>query len=417
MLFIENLKDLWYICRRLVYILYLFGIEYILYRRNNNNLINSRATILTKKINKAGPLFIKLAQWLTSMYSLNDHYQKHLSSFQSNCEINLSLEQIMAPIDFSVKSEIKDIKLVSAGTVGIVLSCQYQGKCCILKILRPNIKDSIDLDIKILKWLYSSVFRLNIVKNLDDILLPITRQCDFTYEVHNMKKFKNNMHYLPDIIVIPEVYKFSEQFILEEFIEGDNLNDVSESRKHVIKINLATIYLKMIFCDRLFHCDMHLGNFVCTPDNKIGLLDFGICDVFLEKDIDFLTKVFTYFIGNEVDQLIELSEMYYDTKYTEYDIQKIKIIYNQYKHSGSYMMDFLGSSEKILRLYRETKLRLPNCIVYAISTIFILVNNYNIDYINLVVHKIISDWKLTKVFNYKLLPIINVTLYIENNRK
>jgi ubiquinone biosynthesis protein len=42
-----------------------------------------------------------------------------------------------------------------------------------------------------------------------------------------------------------------------------------------MKLGLKS-YMKMVFIDGLFHGDLHAGNFFIYPDQKIGLIDFGV---------------------------------------------------------------------------------------------------------------------------------------------
>ncbi|MBC7457531.1 MAG: AarF/ABC1/UbiB kinase family protein, partial [Bdellovibrionaceae bacterium] len=86
---------------------------------------------------------------------------------------------------------------------------------------------------------------------------------------------------------IPEVHfpLTTERVLTMQAIDGkplSQMNDLSEisakynsSPDKIIEIGLKA-YMKMVFVDGFFHGDLHPGNFFILPNNKIGLVDFGV---------------------------------------------------------------------------------------------------------------------------------------------
>jgi len=66
-----------------------------------------------------------------------------------------------------------------------------------------------------------------------------------------------------------------------EFIEGVKINDRDALEAQDVDINdlvrwATSAFLHMMFRDGFFHCDPHPGNFLVTPDGRLGIIDFGM---------------------------------------------------------------------------------------------------------------------------------------------
>jgi predicted unusual protein kinase regulating ubiquinone biosynthesis (AarF/ABC1/UbiB family) len=119
-------------------------------------------------------------------------------------------------------------------------------------------------------------------KNID----IIRHQTNFSQEVDNMIKVKNNCRKLK-YVVIPEVYQdVTREYpnvILMEYVNGIKINQIKEEdyedfAKQIIKFGFVTSVIHGVA-----HGDLHGGNILFIKDDsqekykhKIGVIDFGI---------------------------------------------------------------------------------------------------------------------------------------------
>ena len=199
--------------------------------------------------------------------------------------------------DFDKKYKIID--KISSGSIGQVYKIQNikDEKYYALKVIHPNVENQLKF-IKNIVWLFNleqyCFFELNeFIKNFE-------KETYFIFEAYNMKLF--DIYYKDnDIIIIPEVYDFSKNIILMEYIDGENVEFLNSYER--------TKYLTFffLFCNNnksvinFNHGDMHFGNFKKNKINnkdKLIVYDFGYCfDIKDKKIVDVLDDFWHGVIG------------------------------------------------------------------------------------------------------------------------
>jgi ubiquinone biosynthesis protein len=121
---------------------------------------------------------------------------------------------------------------------------------------------------------------------VDEYFKTLELETNFIVEANNMSRFKNNFKSETNV-VIPEVHfdLTTERVLTMEALQGKpvsqfenvaaNSGSLNSNPDKIIELGLR-IYLKMVFADGFFHGDLHPGNFFILPNNKIGLIDFGV---------------------------------------------------------------------------------------------------------------------------------------------
>ncbi|MEK6635898.1 MAG: AarF/ABC1/UbiB kinase family protein [Planctomycetota bacterium] len=256
----------------------------------------SRAVRLRKVLEELGPTFIKLGQILSvrpDLVPLDLCYE--LSKLQDR----------VPPFDYEdVRKQIKesfgsypdelfssfDSTPFAAASLGQAHRAQLKtGENAVVKVQRPDLRKIIETDIDILYSLaYLSNRYMQDVKIFDPISIVdefskvITKEIDFTYEAHNIDKFRKNFKD-STTVHIPKVfwdYTKSRVITTEEII-GIRLNDYlnqphSVEEKKAVAANGANAILQQIFVDGFFHADPHPGNIFILPNNAAAFVDFGI---------------------------------------------------------------------------------------------------------------------------------------------
>ena len=163
------------------------------------------------------------------------------------------------------------------------------GEKVVVKVQRPGIGPIIEEDLSILYTLadllekYIEELKLyNLLGIVDEFARALELETNFVIEANNIRRFQENFQSEPSI-KIPQVYEelSGKKVLVMEALDGYSLsqkkalNQEGIDPEKVLRAGLRC-YLKMVFTDGLFHGDLHAGNMFVLPDNKIGLIDFGV---------------------------------------------------------------------------------------------------------------------------------------------
>lgn len=172
----------------------------------------------------------------------------------------------------------------NAASIGQVHEASLQGNKLAVKIQYPGVADSISSDLKLVKpfafrLLGMSEKELNIyVKEVEERLLEET---DYELEVKRSIEFSEACKVLNNI-VFPTYYPAlsGKRIITMDWIEGLHLKEFlltnpSQELRNKIGQALWDFYNFQQHEIRAVHADPHPGNFLITPDEKLGVIDFG----------------------------------------------------------------------------------------------------------------------------------------------
>ena len=256
----------------------------------------SRSVRLRKVLEELGPTFIKLGQILSvrpDLIPLDLCYE--LSKLQDRVppfdyeDVRKQIKESLGSYPDELFSTFDPVPFAAA-SLGQAHRAQLKtGENVVVKVQRPDIRKTIETDIDILYSLsYLANRYMQDVKIFDPISIVdefskvITKEIDFTYEAHNIDKFRKNFKD-STTVHIPKVfwdYTKSKVITTEEII-GIRLNDYlsqphSDEEKKAVAANGANAIFQQIFVDGFFHADPHPGNIFIMPNNAAAFVDFGI---------------------------------------------------------------------------------------------------------------------------------------------
>lgn len=172
----------------------------------------------------------------------------------------------------------------NAASIGQVHEAELNGKKLAVKIQYPGVGDSISSDLKLVKpfafrLLGMSEKELNIyIKEVEERLLEET---DYELEVRRSIEITEACKDLNNI-VFPTYYPelSGKRIITMDWIEGLHLKEFlqtnpSQELRNKIGQALWDFYNFQQHELRAVHADPHPGNFMITPDEKLGVIDFG----------------------------------------------------------------------------------------------------------------------------------------------
>lgn len=259
----------------------------------------SRATRIRLVATDLGPSFVKLGQILSTRPDLIppdiiDELKK-LQDQVPPVPVGQIKQQILtelgAPVD-QVYATFDPEPLASA-SIGQVhratLETPEGVREVVVKVQRPNIKQTIERDIELLYWLAKAVERAmpesrtyQPVKLVAEFDRAISAELDFTLEADNATKFSKNFE-LEREIRFPFVYRqqSAKRVLTLEYFPGLKIYQAIEAGYSAEKIckNTLGLIIQAIFEDGFFHADPHPGNFIMmgAPDAPVlGVIDLGL---------------------------------------------------------------------------------------------------------------------------------------------
>ncbi|RZK79440.1 MAG: AarF/ABC1/UbiB kinase family protein [Pedobacter sp.] len=177
-----------------------------------------------------------------------------------------------------------NLKSTNAASIGQVHQAEKNGKKLAVKIQYPGVGDSISSDLKLVKpfafrLLGMSEKELNIyIKEVEERLLEET---DYELEVKRSIEFSEACKDVENV-VFPKYYPelSGKRIISMDWIDGMHLKEFlrtnpSQQLRNKIGQALWDFYNFQQHELRAVHADPHPGNFMITPDEKLGIIDFG----------------------------------------------------------------------------------------------------------------------------------------------
>ena len=262
------------------------------------------------------------------------------------------------------------------------------GKEVILKIQRPGIKETILLDIAVLKSLVSivktyfpqySIYQPDeLVKMFED---SITEELSFLLEANNLehfqRMFKDNVN-----VYIPHIYKelCTDRVICMEYIDGYKITDLKNLKRfNITGEQLALrgigLYFEQVFDHGFFHADPHPGNIFVLEDGRIAFIDYGMVGTVIDEDKIQFAKILLAMYDRDVQGLkkaiLKFSKGLTKEQEREFEYD---IIYFLRQYSRISIEDI--NSNEVMRglnsLFYDYKIRIPSNLLLLIKALVII---------------------------------------------
>lgn len=182
-------------------------------------------------------------------------------------------------------------KAVNAASMGQVHQATWKKKKLAVKIQYPGIADSVKSDLAMIKPIALSMFNLNPVEYdefIQEVELRMMEETDYTLELKRSIELSEGTRNI-DNILFPKYYKelSSEKILTMDWIDGEPLGETL-MRKLPAGVGsrlgqaMWDFYHFQLHKLRAVHADPHPGNFIVTPEYKLGIIDFGCVKVIPE---------------------------------------------------------------------------------------------------------------------------------------
>jgi predicted unusual protein kinase regulating ubiquinone biosynthesis (AarF/ABC1/UbiB family) len=232
-----------------------------------------------------------------------------------------------------------ELKSTNAASIGQVHRAELNGKKLAVKIQYPGVGDSISSDLKLVKpfafrLLGMSEKELDIYMN--EVEERLVEETDYELEVRRSIEFSKACAGIENL-VFPEYYPelSRKRVITMSWIEGQHLKEFlntnpSQELRNTIGQAMWDFYNYQQHELRAVHADPHPGNFLITPDGKLGIIDFGcIKDIPDDFYYPFFSTTSTDLLDNKEETLkaFRLLDMVHDNDTPK----QVEFYYTQYK--------------------------------------------------------------------------------------
>lgn len=281
---------------------------------------------IRRVLEELGPAYIKLGQMLSTRPDLvGIEIAEELQKLRDNTpitpfnEIKEVIESELGQPINEIYTDIDETPLGSA-SIGQVHKAKLKstGQEVAIKVQKPNSREIIESDIKIMKFLAVKIDKylsksktINLPAMVGEFERSIFKEINYMEEVMNMQNLAKNFKY-ENYIKIPKAYPdyCSEKLITMELINGVEVTNLIKGdypdidKKKIANYGVKS-YFKQIMIDGFFHADPHPGNLIVTEDHKLCYIDEGMMGILNEDFKENLAELILLLIGGNTNNIIK----------------------------------------------------------------------------------------------------------------
>jgi ubiquinone biosynthesis protein len=290
----------------------------------------SRSERLRLALEELGPIFVKFGQALSTRRDLLPvdvadelaKLQDRVPPFPGELAIAMIERTFGKPIG-ELFDNFESVPLAAASIAQVHAATLKGGEEVVVKVLRPGMREVIDLDLEVLDalaaladeyWVEARPVRP--IEVVQEYRKTVTDELDLMREAGNAAQLKRNFAGSP-LLYVPQIHwdYCRQNIMVMERIHGIIVSQVEELRARGADIaklaeNGVEIFFTQVFRHNFFHADMHPGNiFVQVEDPKnprYAAVDFGIVGTLQPRDQHYLAENFMAFFNRDYGRIAEL---------------------------------------------------------------------------------------------------------------
>lgn len=286
-------------------------------------------------LQELGPVWVKLGQMLSTRRDLLPpdiaielaYLQDRVAPFDGQ-EARQIIEKSLGLASIDEQFSDFDPKPLASASIAQVhtaklIAAEGQPKDIVIKVIRPDIRRTIDADLELMETLASMLARhlpdgrrlkpKEVVKEYRKTLLD---ELDLLREAANAIQLKRNFED-SELLYIPTVYSdYSRNNVMVmERIDGIPVSDVEVLKARGVDMKKLAergveVFFTQVFRDSFFHADMHPGNIFVAKDEPLNPryigIDFGIVGTLNREDKRYLAENFLAFFNRDYRKVAEL---------------------------------------------------------------------------------------------------------------
>lgn len=272
------------------------GLQMISRKRREKIEVFSRAERVRMALEELGPTFIKMGQFLSTRPDLLPvEFIKELEKLQDHVppvefsEVEKIIEaELGAPLGVIFK-DFDSAPVASASIGQVHLARLKDGEEVVVKIQRPNVRKTIEVDLEIMLHIATLMERHlkaaeihRPTRLIEEFARTIEKEMDYTFEAAHVERFA--MQFMGDpTLYVPKIYRetTTRRILTMEYIRGIKASEIDKLKEEGFDTREIArrgfdLTLKQVFLYGFFHADPHPGNVFILPGNIICYLDFGM---------------------------------------------------------------------------------------------------------------------------------------------
>ena len=266
---------------------------------------SARRTIAQKTrqdLTDLGPTFVKIGQYISTREDLFPvEIVEEFSSLQDNVQ---PFEWV--PEDGLAITDI-DPQPIAAASLGQVHMCKYNGKTCVVKVLRPGVREQVQEDLKNLLMITKMLEIINPVGSRDlsifirELETMLQMETDYELEAQNTRNFRKNFSDT-DWVIVPDVYYSTKNILVMEYVPSEKITEAKGYSGKSLAWALTKSQIMQVLKTGFFHGDPHPGN-VGVVQGKLVYYDFGmVSEITIKQKKTLMALLFA--ITNENEEQI-----------------------------------------------------------------------------------------------------------------
>src|SRR5690242_3052112 len=286
--------------------------------------LEKQASWLRESLIDLGPTFIKIGQALGTRADLLPlAYVKELATLQDQVP-SFPTAEAFAIVETALGRPLReayaeiDAEPIAAASLGQVYRARLAtGEEVAVKVQRPNLEETISIDVAILYRLVKLTNRFFPRANenadwegmLREFHVTIFEEMDYVKEGRNADRFRYNFRTWRAVRVPKVFWSHTNTRVLTlEFVRGTKVVDIEGLCAHgisAVKVNrlLIRTYLKQLLEDGFFHADPHPGNLLVMDSGHLAFFDFGMVGRITPKLQSQMIDAFFHVVARDVQGL------------------------------------------------------------------------------------------------------------------
>ena len=261
------------------------------------------------KVVSLGPTFVKVGQYISTR---GDIFPDEIIDEFTKLQDNVLPMEWMEVQDILNVNGLENVshKPIASASLGQVHTCTYEGKDSVVKVLRPNVVEQIEDDVKNLK-IIANVFKFfnptgasDLVMFVNELEEMLKMETDYKKEAENTEIFAKNFEDV-DWVIVPDVYYSNSDLIVMEYVPSTKITDVSGYDKKTLTYAITKAQIMQVLNSGFFHGDPHPGN-VGIKDGKLVYYDFGMISEISIKQKNTLLALLIAITSENEDQILAI---------------------------------------------------------------------------------------------------------------
>ena len=290
----------------------------------------TRGERLRLALEELGPIFVKFGQALSTRRDLLPvdiadelaKLQDRVPPFPGEIAAAMIEKTLGQPLA-EIFSSFEVLPLAAASIAQVHAATLKNGDEVVVKVLRPGMREVIDLDLEVLDalakladeyWIEARPVRpIEVVR---EYRKTVTDELDLMREAGNAAQLKRNFAG-SSLLYVPQIHwdYCRQNVMVMERIHGIIVSRVEELRTRGTDIaklaeNGVEIFFTQVFRHNFFHADMHPGNIFVQVDDprnpRYAAVDFGIVGTLQPRDQHYLAENFMAFFNRDYRRIAQL---------------------------------------------------------------------------------------------------------------